>query len=55
MLYYTIKETEEARELTREFIKEYYAQLEDRKNKRQLKRTRYILKTGKFVRKGTNK
>lgn len=28
MLYYTIKETEEARQETREFIKEYYAQLE---------------------------
>ena len=31
MLYYAIKETEEARELTREFIKEYYEQLEEQK------------------------
>lgn len=28
MLYYTIKETEEARQETREFVKEYYAHLE---------------------------
>lgn len=31
MLYYTIKETEEARKLTREFVKEYYARLEEQK------------------------
>ena len=28
MLYYTIKETEETRQEVREFLKEYYAQLE---------------------------
>lgn len=28
MLYCTIKETEEARQETREFVKEYYAHLE---------------------------
>ena len=31
MLYYTIKETEEARELARELVKEYYVRLEEQK------------------------
>lgn len=38
MLYYTIKETEEARQETREFIKEYYAQLEITKQNQDIER-----------------
>ena len=33
MFYYTIKETEEARQEVREFVKEYYAHLEKNRTK----------------------
>lgn len=33
MFYYTIKETEEARQEVREFVKEYYAHLERTKSR----------------------
>ena len=38
MLYCTIKETEEARQETREFIKEYYAQLDRTKQNQDIER-----------------
>ena len=38
MLYYTIKETEETRQEVREFLKEYYAQLERTKQNQNIER-----------------
>lgn len=38
MLYYAIKETEETRQEVREFLKEYYAQLERTKQNQNIER-----------------
>lgn len=38
MFYYTIKETEEARQEVREFVKEYYAHLEKTEQNQNIER-----------------